>query len=209
MSATIDYYFSMVSPWAFIGHDTLHEIADRHGAAINYFPMALLEVFDRTDTKRMPERHQTRLDLRMLELQRWRAERGLEFMLQPPHWPFNFAPADKMVIAMVGAGHNPAPFMGAVFRATWTDGDDVSGEPRLIEIANECGLDGESLGEVAASEETQGRYEENTEAAVSSGVFGSPSYLLNGELFWGQDRLFMLDDAIASGRAPYSSNPAE
>lgn len=209
MTATIDYYFSMVSPWAFIGHDVFHEIVERHGAKVNYLPVALFEVFDRTDTPRLAARHQTRRDLRMMELQRWREKRGLDFVLQPEHWPFDFAPADKMVIAMVGAGHNPAPFMKTTFRAIWADQQDLAKTSRLVEIADECGLDGESLLEVSQSEATATRYADNTDAAVGAGVFGSPSYLLNGELFWGQDRLELLDDALASGRPPYMAKPAE
>ena len=71
-AAAVDYYFSIVSPWAYIGHDAFHDMAKRHDVEVNYKPMALLEVFDATGTLRLPNRHQTRKDYRMLELQRWR-----------------------------------------------------------------------------------------------------------------------------------------
>ena len=116
MTASLDYYFSMVSPWAYIGHDAFHDIVERHGVTVNYKPMALLEAFDRTNTARLPDRHQTRKDYRMLELQRWREKRGLDFNLQPAHWPFPFETADRMVLAAVLAGHNPAGFMRNVFQ---------------------------------------------------------------------------------------------
>lgn len=208
MAATIEYYFSMISPWAFIGHDVLHDMAARRGAEIDYRPMALLEVFDATDTPRPAKRHATRKAYRMLELQRWRTRRGLDFKLQPAHWPYDFAPADKLVIAIIEAGENPAAFIRAASRATWMEERNLGEKAELIALADAAGLDGAKLMQDAGSEKVETIYGANTKEALAAGVFGSPSYVLNGELFWGQDRLELLEDAIASGRAPYSPTPA-
>jgi len=203
MNASVDYFFSMVSPWAYIGHDALHDMAARHGAELVYRPVALMEVFERTDTPTLPNRHPTRKDYRMVELQRWREKRGLSYHLQPAHWPFPAATADRMVIAATQAGSDPAGFMRAVFAAIWEQNDDVTPDDALVRLADGAGLDGAALLEAAGSSVVETAYAANTDALVALGGFGSPVYVLNGELFWGQDRIDLLEDAIASGRAPF------
>lgn len=205
MSAKVDYFFSMVSPWAYIGHDAFHEMVARHDVTVNYKPVALVEVFERTDTPMLPQRHQTRRDYRMLELQRWRARRGLDFKLQPAHWPFPFAPADRMVIAIVQDGGNPAAFMRAVFGAIWEQNRDLSSPDALANVAAAVGLDGSALVRAADTDATGAAYGANTEEFVVLGGFGAPVYALNGEIFWGQDRIELLEDAIVSGRAPFKA----
>ena len=204
MTASLDYYFSMVSPWAYIGHDAFHDVVSRHGVAVNYKPMALLEAFDRTNTARLPDRHQTRKDYRMLELQRWREKRGLDFNLQPAHWPFPFETADRMVIAATGAGQNPAGFIRNVFKGAWEEERNMSEEAELVAAADAAGLSCLELLEAAKSDATAEVYRANTEEFLEIGGFGAPSWFLNGEMFWGQDRLDLLEDAIASGRGPYA-----
>lgn len=204
MAANLDYYFSMVSPWAYIGHDAFHDVVARHDVTVNYKPMALLEVFDATGTPRLPDRHQTRRDYRMLELQRWREKRGLSFNLQPAHWPFPFQTADRMVIAAVEAGHDPAGFMRAVFKGIWEEQKSFAEESELVAAADSAGLPGADLLAAAKAEATDVIYKANTEAFLGAGGFGAPFYILNGEIFWGQDRIDLLDDALGSGRAPYA-----
>jgi len=203
MTAAIDYYFSMVSPWAYIGHDAFHEMAARRSASIAYKPVALLEVFERTDTPALPKRHPTRRAYRMLELQRWRVKRGLDFKLEPAHWPFPFATADSMVIAAAQAGHDPAAFMRRAFAVIWEEDGDLSEPSAVAAVADEVGLPGGELLEAAESDAVAATYAENTDKLVEIGGFGSPIYVLGGEIFWGQDRIDLLEDAIASGRVPY------
>ena len=204
MTASVDYFFSMVSPWAYIGHDAFHGIVTRHGVTVNYRPVALLEAFDRTNTARLPDRHQTRKDYRMLELQRWREKRGLSFNLQPAHWPFPFETADHMVIAAVQAGQDPSGFMKNVFKGAWEEERNMAEEVELVAAADAAGLSGAELLEAAKSDAPGEVYRANTEDFLGRGGFGAPTWFLNGEMFWGQDRIDLLEDAIASGRAPYA-----
>ena len=204
MTASVDYFFSMVSPWAYIGHDTFHDMVGRHGVTVNYRPVALLEAFDRTNTPRLPDRHQTRKDYRMLELQRWREKRGLNFNLQPDHWPFPFETADRMVIAASQAGQDPSGFMRNVFKGAWEEQRNMSEETELTAAADAAGLSGAELLEAAKSDATAEVYRANTEALLEAGGFGAPTWFLNGEMFWGQDRIDLLEDAVASGRGPYA-----
>lgn len=205
MAATVDYYFSMVSPWAYIGHDAFHGVVERHGVTVNYKPMELLEVFDTTGTPRLPDRPQARKDYRMLELQRWRVKRGLSFNLQPAHWPFPFQTADRMVIAAVQAGHNPAGFMRNVFKGIWEEQKNFAEEAELVAAADAAGLPGTDLLGAADGDDARAVYDANTKGFMEVNGFGAPTYIVNGEIFWGQDRIDLLEDAVSSGRAPFSA----
>ena len=204
MNASIDYYFSTLSTWAYIGHKALHEMAARQAVTINYRPMAILEVFEATETAPLPKRHPTRQRLRWMELQRWREKRGIKLNLQPAHWPFPCATADRMIVAAVEAGHDPADFIGAVFSGSWAEEKDMGDESVLADTANGVGLPGEDLLDASKGQDAERIYAENTAHALEAGVFGSPTYFLNGEMFWGQDRIDLLEEAISSGREPYN-----
>src|ERR671920_296818 len=95
MPRTIDYYFSLVSPWAYIGHAPFMEIAQRHGVEVNHKPVFLGRVFSETGGLPLSQRHPARQRYRIVELQRWREKRGLAFNLQPKHWPFHVTLRDR------------------------------------------------------------------------------------------------------------------
>ena len=83
MSRQVDYYFSFQSPWAYIGHNLLREVARTHGLKVNYKPVVLVDLFSETGGLPLMKRHPVRQRYRMVELQRWRGKRGLNFHLQP------------------------------------------------------------------------------------------------------------------------------
>jgi 2-hydroxychromene-2-carboxylate isomerase len=206
MPRVIDYYFSLVSPWAYIGHVPFMEIARRHGVEVNYKPVFLGRVFAETGGLPLAQRHPARQRYRMIELQRWREKRGLNFNLQPKYWPFDVNLADRFVIAVAAAGKDPDPFLRRAFAAVWEEERDLANPLVLTELAEQAGLDSTSLMDVATGSTTEAIYALNLENAVAGDVFGSPAYVLDGEVFWGQDRLDLLDDALTSSRTPYSSN---
>jgi 2-hydroxychromene-2-carboxylate isomerase len=142
----------------------------------------------------------------MMELQRWREKRGLNFHLKPQHWPFDSKLADGVVIAANEAGLNPEPFMRAVFKGVWEAQLNLGDPATVADLASKAGLPGEKLVGRAASPEIAAIYEQNRQDAIAADVFGSPGYVLDGEVFWGQDRLELLDDALGSGRDPYTPN---
>lgn len=203
MSRSIDYYFSLASPWAYIGHGPFMEIARRHGLAVNHKPIFLGRVFAETGGQPLPQRHPARQRYRMVELQRWREKRGLSFNLKPKFWPFDVTLADRFVIAVTAARKDPDPFLRRAFAGIWEEERDLA-DPRVVaELAAASGLDSAALLAAARGDMTEAVYGLNLENAVAHDVFGSPAYVLDGEVFWGQDRLELLDDALASGRPPY------
>lgn len=201
----IDYFFSMVSPWAYIGHAAFLDIAAKHRATVSYRPVALLEVFAETGGAPLPKRHPSRQAYRMIELQRWREKRGLNFVLSPKNWPFNASLPDRVVIALAEMDEDPAPFMTAAFDAIWVAERDLTDQATLSDLLAAAGHDADKVLDGAASDEVEAIYAANTAEAIAKGYFGSPVYVLLGEPFWGQDRLDLLDDALHSGRPAFSS----
>lgn len=204
MPHSIDYYFSMQSPWAYIGHTTFRQVVETYGLKVVHKPVLLGELFSETGGLPLLKRHPSRQRYRMIELQRWRDRRGLKFHLQPKNWPFNGRLADGVVIAALEAGHDPDPFLRIGFPAVWEDELNLGDASVLTDLANRAGLPGEALVKRASDEAIGAIYEQNRQDAIDAGVFGAPAYVLGGEVFWGQDRIELLADALKSGRAPYA-----
>lgn len=205
MPQSIDYYFSLQSPWAYIGHATFRKVVEAYDLKVVHKPVLLGELFSETGGLPLLKRHPSRQRYRMIELQRWRDRRGLKFHLQPKNWPFNGRLADGVVIAALEAGHDPDAFLRIGFPAVWEDELDLGDASVLTDLANRAGLPGEALLKRASDDAIAAIYEQNRQDAIEAGVFGAPAYVLGGEVFWGQDRIELLADALKSGRAPYAA----
>ncbi|WP_407178203.1 2-hydroxychromene-2-carboxylate isomerase [Bradyrhizobium sp. STM 3562] len=205
MSRRVDYYFSLSSPWAYVGHKAFRDVVATYGLEVNHKPVLLVDLFSQTGGLPLVKRHPVRQRYRMVELQRWRDKRGLNFNLQPRYSPFNARLADGLVIAAIEAGHDPDPLLRRAFPAVWEDELDLADPDTLAGIADRVGLPGRQLVEHSSSDAISAAYEKNRQDAIAADVFGSPAYVLDGEVFWGQDRIELLADALKSGRRPYSS----
>jgi 2-hydroxychromene-2-carboxylate isomerase len=205
MPRHVDYYFSFQSPWAYIGHHVFREVARTYDLKVNYKPVLLVELFSETGGLPLAKRHPVRQRYRMMELQRWRDKRGLKFHLQPANWPINMRLADGIVLAAIEGGLDPEPFMRRGFAAVWEDQLNLADPATLIKLADESGLPGKQLVDRSGSDEISVAYEQNRQDALAADVFGSPAFVLDGEVFWGQDRIELLADALKSGRAAYRS----
>lgn len=203
MSRSIDYYFSVVSPWAFIGHARFLDVARRHGVRVNFRLVLLGELFAETGGLPLARRHPVRQRYRLVELKRWREARGLDLNLHPAHWPFDPRLADRLVIAAQIAGHDVAPLAGRLMAGVWQREEDLAGPATLAAVLEELGLPAGLL-EDAGGDRAAAIYRANQDAAIEADVFGSPAYVLDGEVFWGQDRIELLDRALSSGRAPFT-----
>lgn len=206
MIRQVDYYFSLSSPWAYIGNAVFHEAMQPHDVTIVYKPMPLGEVFSETGGLPLPKRHPARQRHRWYELQRWRERRGLNFNLKPKFWPVDARHADGIVIAIVQSGRSPQEFLARAFPAIWEDERNLADEAVLRELVDAAGLPGAEIVAQAASPEVAARYAQNKEDAVAAGAFGSPCFVLDGEVFWGQDRIEFLVDALESGRPAYRAD---
>ncbi|UDL95940.1 2-hydroxychromene-2-carboxylate isomerase [Lichenihabitans sp. PAMC28606] len=199
---TIEYFFKLHSPWAFLGHARLLDLARRHDAALVYRPMSLGEVFPASGGLPLAQRHPNRQAYRSVELQRWKVRLGLSFNIKPAFWPIDITHADRAVVALVALGHEPEPFVSRAFAALWQEDRDLADHKVIAGLLVDCGHDAAVVLAQAGSGASGEQYRANGNEALAAGVFGSPTYMLDGEPFWGQDRLDSLDEALTSGRAP-------
>jgi len=196
MTKTVDYYFTPTSPWTYLGHQRFFEIAQRHGAEIRVKPVDYGVIFPQTGGLPLPKRAPARQAYRLMELNRWRAQLGIELNLHPKFFP---APADaaaRVVIASDRAGGDSMGLAHAILTAIWTQEKNIADLPTLTEIANAAGQDGAALVAASQEPEAQATFEAQTQEALERGVFGAPTYLYKDELFWGQDRLKFLERAL-------------
>jgi len=203
MPRTIDYWFTLASPWAFLGHQAFLDLAKREDLTIRYKPVSLGEVFPQTGGLPLPKRHPARQRYRILELQRWREARGIALKLHPKHWPLPIAIPDRTIVAIVEAGADPGPYVRRAFKAIWVEDRDLKEDATLAALLDESGHDGKAMLAAAKSDTVGAIYEGRAQEAVDANVIGSPCYVLDGEVFWGQDRLPLLEAALTSGRKAY------
>lgn len=194
----LDYYFWLNSDWAYLGADRLDALARRHNVEIRHKPVDLPEVYRRTGGVLLSQRSQARQDYRITELKRWCHKLGIDVNPLPKYMCPNADLASCVVIAADLQGMPVLDLYKAILRAEWCEERDVSSEATLRDILTALGLNAAQCLVAARSSEVQAVYRRNTDEAIAAGVFGSPSYVFEGELFWGQDRLEMLEEAIAS-----------
>jgi 2-hydroxychromene-2-carboxylate isomerase len=204
MSDTIDYYFSLASPWAYLGHAPFMAMRERHGLTVNFKPVVLPKVFEQTGGLVLPKRHPVRQRYRLVEMQRWRDRRGVPLTIHPKFWPFDFQFADRTVLATAMTGHDPADYLGLCFAGVWAHDLNLADKSVLEGLLRRAGLDAAAILAAADSAPVIAAYDRHVEDAVAADVIGSPCYVRKGEVFWGQDRLDLLEDAIASGRGGYA-----
>ena len=190
MSKTVDYYFAPQSPWTYLGHARFSAMVEKSGATVRVLPVDLGRVFPVSGGLPLPKRAPQRQAYRLLELKRFSEYLKMPMNIQPKYFPVGGDDAAKLIIAVDlqdGATH-AMRVAGAVFTACWAQDRNIASEATFIEILSELGLPAERI-EQAHSQAVQTRYDADTQRAIDIGVFGAPSYVVDGEMFWGQDRL--------------------
>lgn len=196
---TIDYYFTLNSPWTYLGSARFAEIAKRHGATVNVKPAKFGVIFPQTGGLPLTKRAPARQKYRLMEIKRWPEHLGIPFISQPKNFPSDETKGTRLVLAAAQAGQDAHALATEIGRALW-ERDENFGEDSVLDAAAErAGLNAAELRTVASDEELDARHDAFTAEALERGVFGAPSYVLqSGEFFWGQDRLEFLDRALAS-----------
>ena len=197
MSRTIDYYFATISPYAYLGHDRFVAIAQKHGATVAVKPINIGEVFPVSGGLPLSKRAPQRQAYRLVELARWSQYLNKPMTIQPRFFPVNGDLAAYWILAASELGSTQAlALAGAVGRAIWEQDRNIADAATMQAIALECGLPA-ALAARAQAPEIAEKYAALTREAIARGVFGAPTYVVEDELFWGQDRLDFLDRKMA------------
>lgn len=198
MPVTIDYYLSLTSPWTYLGSARFAEIARRHGATVNVKPCRFGPIFEQTGGLPLPKRSPQRRAYRMMELKRWREVLGIPIHLEPKYFPCDDAAATRLVIAAKLQGKDAHRLSLELGRVVWEREETLTDADAIAAAAGRAGLDAAELraGDLSDAELDK-VHEQYTQEALAAGVFGAPSYVLpSGEIFWGQDRLDLLERAL-------------
>ncbi len=190
---TVEYYLSVVSPWSYLGHKRFCGIARDNSAEIHYLPIDSSILFAKTGGLALKDRSPQRKRYRMQELRRWRSRLELELNLEPQYFPTDSNLASRVIIGAIEAGHDVAELAYQLMRAVWVREEDVSETSVVVGAIERSGGSVDDLLAAANHSNVQDIIIENSEQAVSKGVFGVPSYVVGEEVFWGQDRLEFLD----------------
>ena len=199
MPATIDYYFAPNSPWTYLGHQRFAEIAKAAGATINVLPVDLGgKVFPVSGGLPLSKRAPQRQAYRLVELKRFSELLGQPIVLQPKFFPVSSDDAAQLIIAVdLNDGTDAAMALtGRILRGVWVEERNIADARDLAAmLADQC-LPARRLDD-AHSQSVHERYEADSQRAIDAGVFGAPSYVVDGEIFWGQDRLDFLQRRVA------------
>jgi 2-hydroxychromene-2-carboxylate isomerase len=202
----IDYYFYCASPFHLSRPQLICDLAERHKATLNYKPVNLAALWDVSPARCLPGNgRRSGNACGLIELQRLAEWRGLPIKTTPLHWPVDASLADKVIIALVEAGHDPRYFMGKVLAGCWANDDNIADEAVLTSYLSQVGLDAKPAIMDAKTDDIAMIRERNSRDAIAADAVGVPTYVLNGEPFWGQDRIELLDQALTTGR---QFNPA-
>ena len=196
MVKIVDYYFTPPSPYTYLAGPRFKSLAERNNLVINWKPFDLFAAFALTGQKKVKERPPQIQANRLNELRRWSDFLKMKINIQPKYFPPNPTPSHKMIVAAIKTGKDVTDLANAYMSACWAEERDIGDINTIVAIAKEQGFDGETLLKTAKSEATKQTLDRNTKEAISANVFGAPTWIYEGELFWGQDRIDFLARAI-------------
>jgi 2-hydroxychromene-2-carboxylate isomerase len=207
----IVYYYSAHSAFAYLGSARVMKLCKMHGLTLVHRPIPLSPVVEAQGSLPFRSRTQAHVDYFFgREIERWAEWRGVPVVkFRPTHHDADYALASGMILALGDQGPQVDAMAHALLEAHWRDDADLSDEDALAGLAARLGHDPVRLLDQARSGEVTDRYQQNGQDALAASVFGSPTYVLEGEVFYGQDRLEMLERAVTQPFAPTQwVNPA-
>jgi len=199
MPKVCEYYFAPQSPFAYLGHARFVALAKQYSVQIELKPCDMGRIFSISGGLPLVKRAPQRQAYRLQELQRWSEFLGLPLNPQPKFFPVSGDLAAKLIIAaQLAHGTNAAlELTGAIMAAAWAEDKNIADSDTLATIAAGQELDGKSLLKSAETASVQTAYDQYTENAIAANVFGAPWYVVDGEGYWGQDRLDFVERAFA------------
>ena len=201
MALHVDYYASLNSPWTHLGADRLMASVARHGATIRLYPVDFGTIFPASGGLPLPKRSPLRQAYRLQDLERWRRYLDIPLNLKPRAFPMVEAlPASAVIAVRETIGDAPAIDLAhRILRALWQDEADPADPATLATLITAAELHADEILAAAKDPSWLEQRSVDTQAALARGVFGAPTYVVDGEMFWGQDRLDFLDRRLALG----------
>jgi 2-hydroxychromene-2-carboxylate isomerase len=196
---TITCYFDFHSPWSYLAVHRLPAVAKRHGRTIDWVPVHVTRLIETIGGRRPLGENAAFVKWYRQDLQDWSHRAGVTIRYHPK-FPLRPARALRAAQHAIDPGHGQ-PFILAVMRAYWTDNLDISSPEVLGQLAQGCGLDAGAVIAATNDEKLKARIAENTSNAIAAGVFGVPTFVASGKLYFGNDRIDLLDEHLQAAQA--------
>lgn len=197
---TIEYFYSAHSAYAYIGHSKLLEICTRQGCKLVHKPVDLRPVVSAVGGLPFDKRTQHNVDYHFgREIERWAQFRGIEILSHRPTYhdrKLDFS--NGVLISAIGSSADIDALSYAILQAHWRDDADLDDPDQVRKIAVGVSSEYGAFIESALSDEIQSIHAKNTAEAIDRGVFGSPTYFLDGDMYYGQDHLELMESAFRS-----------
>jgi 2-hydroxychromene-2-carboxylate isomerase len=197
MIPTVDFYFDVGSPAAYLAWQRLPRICEAAGAALAYKPMLLGGVFQATGNQ-SPMSVPAKGRYLMADLERF-AQRDRVPFRQNPFFPINTLTLMRAATGLqMRDASRMAPYVDAVYRAIWVDGKNMNDPAVVAAVLQEADFQPAELLALAGDPEVKERLKAQTQEAVARGVFGAPTFFVGGNMYWGQDRLDFVSQALGA-----------
>lgn len=194
---TIEYFYSTRSVYAYLGAARIVALARRCGRRLVHRPIDLARLLEGIGGVPFDRRNDAqRRYLFGREIERWGEYLAVPVLVDPRHHYGDRALPSGFVIAAQRLGADVDRLHLAILTALWRDDRDIASANVLAELARTEGIDATPLLEAALTADVQGEFVRNTDDAVARGVLGSPTYIVDGDMFYGQDRLMMVERAL-------------
>lgn len=198
----IDFYFSFISLYTYIGYEAFQALVQKYDLEVTYKPIDLHAIFTAGGGLPVSKRPPQRQAYRFIEMQRWAIARNIPLVLKPKHHPSNPEIGHRMLLAAMSNGEDIRQFVGNALKILWVDDLNIEDPQVMVAAANRSDLDGHALLEQSKDPSIQLQIDRLTQEGVDRQVFGTPFFFYEDEPFWGQDRLDMLEELITTNRKP-------
>jgi len=204
----IEYFYSAHSAYAYLGSARFMAIDKAAGRTITHRPNDLRRLVPASGSTPFSERSKGHYAYYFRrEIDRWAEERNAPVIVgRPTHHDKDMTLCNGMLIAGLVQDKNIDQLAHVMLESHWRDDSDLADRDTLVALARQVEMDPEPLLDAALSEEIQAIYEANTVEAIERSVFGSPAYFVDGDMFYGQDRLEMVERALRQPYAPSRTN---
>jgi 2-hydroxychromene-2-carboxylate isomerase len=197
VSAPIDFYFDFSSPYGYLMAEKIDELAARHGRTVNWHPLLLGIVFQATGSAPLTHQNPAKAAYSLLDFERSARFMGIPYR-QPSRFPLPTQNAARAYYWLAEQDIGLAKqFAHAIFHALFVDDLDISTPETVLKISAEFGVDRSRLENALQNPAIKTRLKDEVDEALKIGVFGSPHVVIDGEVFFGADRLPQIEKWLA------------
>ena len=190
----VDYFMSHGSPWTFLGHNRLNKLVKKFNVQLNMYPVNYGEIFPISGGLPVSKRPLQRQKIRLQELKRWAEFLNIDLIPEPKFFPSkSLLPSLLIIAAKIKKTNKDFELASSIMNALWVKELNIDEENTLKNIMDNLELDSEDLLSFAKSQECESIFKEYTNIAIEKNVFGAPTFIIDDQIYWGQDRLDFIE----------------